>query len=107
MRDTIAPDRQIPEKLGASVDVVELQRQLQESSKRLSEANLKLRGLVRVSDAAEEDHNKILRPRESLLTIVKVNSSVNEDDLLSGTIGEVVSSPSGNIEVTERRYADV
>jgi hypothetical protein len=92
------------EEANSDVDVSDLQRQLRESSKRLLDANSKLKGLVRASDEFMGGHQQILG-NTTLLTLVRLNS--DDESVDSSRIDELRASPSGNIEVSERRFCDI
>jgi hypothetical protein len=97
-----------PEKAEKEAHVAAIKRQLLESSKRLSQANSKLEGLVRASHKATDESSKF-SARESYLRIVMVSSSSDESDTLRGTIHEVMASDSESegIEVLGVQFADV
>jgi hypothetical protein len=98
----------VPEKAEKKSHVAEIKRQLLESSKRLSQANSKLEGLVRAShEVADESSN--LSPRESYLKIVMASPNAEKSDDLHGTIHEVMANDpdSEGIEVSGRQFADI
>jgi hypothetical protein len=85
-------------------DVSDLQRQLDASSKRLQEANTKLKGLVEKSTLSKNTAFQS-RSHHALLTIVRANSKDGSNS--SGVIDEVLTSDSGSIEVNHVRYVDI
>eukprot|EP00980_Cylindrotheca_fusiformis_P031509 scaffold26472_cov162-Cylindrotheca_fusiformis.AAC.5 len=73
----------------------DLQRKLEESKRRLEKADLKLESLL----GSKTNQSGTYRP---LKNVVVVGEGISE-----GVIDQVFSSPSGNIEITQRSYGDV
>jgi hypothetical protein len=88
-------------------DVEDLERQLEQSSERLLQANSRLRGLVEHYDAegAKSPSQNIFRTKRA--TVVTIASDSQDDSNSSGVIDEILSSGSGSIEVNRYRFADV
>ena len=97
-----------PEKSEQKAHVAEIKRQLLESSKRLTQANSKLEGLVRASHDVADESSKF-SARESYLKMIMVSSNTDNSDNLHGTIHEVMesNSESEGIEILGFQFADV
>lgn len=93
-----------PEKAEKKAHVTEIRRQLLESSKRLSQANSKLEGLVRASHEVEDGSSKF-SSRDSYVRTVMVSSNGDESDNLHGSMA--YDSESEGIEVLGCQFADV
>ena len=106
----------------SKLDVSDLQRQLRESSQRLSEASSRLEGFVQTNDSAatgpakasllrtSRDPGGVLPGKEKLPDTTPVIGPVGSADnssVTTGVIEEVTTCESGNIEVTERRFFDI
>ena len=102
-------------------DVSDLQKQLLESSKRLSVATSRLEGFVQTSgtpanepkqmSSCEVSADSIPQKKKlpsTVLTVIRVDSSDDSSvSVTSGVIEEVKANPSGSIEVSERRFFDM
>jgi hypothetical protein len=92
--------------------VEDLERQLEQSSKRLLQANSRLKGLVENYDAegAKSPLKNIFRTKRPSLVgeaVVTRDSDSQDDSHSSGVIDEILSYDSGSIEVNRYRFADV
>ena len=111
----------ISEDAATKRDVSDLQKQLLESSKRLSVATSRLEGFVQTGGTPTNEPKQISSCEVSagsipqkkklpstVLTVIRVDSSDDSSvSVTSGVIEEVKANPSGSIEVSERRFFDM